>query len=124
MGRAIGLISVILVVAAGGYIYTRQAQSVTASGETPRTTVDIIGVRNDLMSIANAEKRYWVMNSKYATLDELRSGGDIEIPARRDYTYSVDANDSGFQIIASYSGSDPKAPKRVSVNEAMTITSE
>jgi hypothetical protein len=124
MGRAIGLISVILVVAAGGYIYTRQAQSVTASGETPRTTVDVVGVRNDLMSIANAEKRYWVMNSKYASLDELRSGGDIEVPSRQDYTYSVEANDSGFKIIASYSGSDPKAPRHISVNDRMTMSSE
>ena len=124
MGRAIGLISVILVVAAGGYIFIRQTQSVTAGGETPRTTADFIGVRNDLMSIANAEKRYWVMNSKYATLDELRSGGDIEVPSRQDYIYSIEANDTSFKIIASYSGSDPKAPKHITVNDAMTMATE
>jgi len=124
MGRAIGLISVILVVAAGGYVYTRQAQSVTTSGEAPRTAVDVLGVRNDLMSIANAEKRYWVMNSKYASLDELRSGGDIEVPGRQDYSYSVEASETSFKIIASYSGPDTKAPRRISVNEAMTMTTE
>ena len=83
MGRAFGLISVILVVAVGGYMYTRQAQSVTTMGTTPKTTVDVLAVRNDLMAIANAEKRYWVTNSKYASLDDLRTGGDIEVPSRQ-----------------------------------------
>jgi hypothetical protein len=124
MGRAFGLISVILVVAAGGYVYTRQAQSVTTMGTTPKTTVDVLAVRNDLMAIANAERRYWVTNSKYASLDDLRTGGDIEVPSRQDYAYSVEANEEGFKIIASYSGSDPKAPRRISVNQTMTMTTE
>lgn len=124
MGRSIGLISVIVAVCAGAYFYTRQAQSITSRGEAAATAVDVVAVRNDLMSIANAEKRYWVSNSRYASLDELRHDGDIEIPSRRDYTYSVEANDTSFKIIASYIGIDPKAPKRISVNEAMSMSTE
>jgi len=97
---------------------------VTPIGSTPKTTVDVVGVRNDLMAIANAERRYWVINSKYASLDELRTNGDIEIPSRDSYTYAAEVSDTGFTIIASYSGPDPKAPKRISVNEAMTMTSD
>jgi hypothetical protein len=123
MGRLFGLISVI-VVGLGGYIYTRQANSVTAIGSTPRTTVDVIGVRNDLMAIANAERRYWAINSKYASLDELRSNGDIEVPSRDSYTFSAETSDEGFRIIASYSGPDPDAPKRLAINESMTISGE
>jgi hypothetical protein len=124
MGRAFGLITVIIVVAVGGYFYTRQADSVTAVGSGLKTTVDVVAVRNDLMAIANAERRYWVTNSRYASLDELRTNGDIPIPSRDDYTYSAETTDTGFNIIASYSGTDPKAPKRIRVNEAMTLTTE
>src|SRR5688572_725446 len=124
MGRIFGLISVVVVVGIGGYIYTRQAQSVTSIGSNPETTVDVVAVRNDLMAIANAERRYWVTNSRYASLDELRTTGDIPIPRRVDYTYSAETTDTGFNIIASYSGTDPKAPKRIRVNEAMTLTTE
>jgi len=124
MGRSFGLLTVVIVVAIGGYLYTREAQTVTPIGSTPKTTVDVVGVRNDLMAIANAERRYWVMNSRYASLDELRTNGDIEIPSRDSYTYSAEVSDTGFTIIASYSGPDPKAPKRISVNEAMTMTSD
>jgi len=124
MGRAFGLISVIVVVAIGGYIYTRQAESITSVGRNPQTTVDVIGVRNDLLAIANAERRYWATNSRYASLDELRKNGDIEVPRRKDYVYSAETSDGGFKIVADYSGSDPDAPKVISVNEAMTISSE
>ena len=124
MTRTFGLISVIVVVGIGGYVYTRQAQSVTSIGSNPETTVDVLAVRNDLMAIANAERRYWATNSRYASLDELRSGGDIEVPQREYFDYSVETSDAGFRIVASYSGSDPDAPKRISVNESMMMTTE
>jgi hypothetical protein len=124
MGRAFGLISVVIVVAIGGYIYTRQAQSVSSTGSTPRTTVDVIAVRNDLMAIANAERRYWATNSRYASLDELRTNGDIEVPSRDHFMFSAETTHDGFRIIADYSGPDPDAPKRFVVNQAMTLTTE
>jgi hypothetical protein len=124
MGRTFGLISVVVVVGIGGYVYTRQAQSVTSVGSNPETTVDVLAVRNDLMAIANAERRYWATNARYASLDELRAGGDIEVPHRESFDYSVETSDTGFRIVASYSGSDPDAPRRISVNEAMTMTTE
>jgi hypothetical protein len=119
-----GLISVIVVVGIGSYVYTRQAQTATVIGSNPQSTVDVIGVRNDLMAIANAERRYWATNARYATLDELRTSGDIEVHGRRDYAYSVEASDSGFTIVASYSGTDPDAPKRISINEVMRMTTD
>jgi hypothetical protein len=124
MGRILSLISIVIVVAVGGYIYTRQAQTVTSIGSNPETTVDVLAVRNDLMAIANAERRYWATNARYASLDELRANGDIEIPSREDFAYSVETSDTGFRIVASYSGSDPDAPKKISVDEAMTMTTE
>jgi hypothetical protein len=124
MGRTLGLISVVIVVGIGSYVYTRQAQSVTSIGSNPETTVDVLAVRNDLMAIANAERRYWATNSRYASLDELRTSGDIEVPSREAFTYSVETSDTGFRIVASYSGSDPGAPKRISVDDAMRMTTE
>src|SRR5437867_8698443 len=44
MGRAFGFILVLIVVATGGYIYTRQAKVVTSAGSNPQTTVEVTGV--------------------------------------------------------------------------------
>ena len=124
MGRTFGLISVVVVVGIGGYLYTRQAQSVTSVGANPETTVDVIAVRNDLIAIANAERRYWAINARYASLDELRTDWDIEVPSREGFIYSIETSDEGFNVVALYSGTDPDAPRSIRVNEAMTITTE
>ena len=124
MGRAFGFILVVTVVAMGGYLYTKQAKSVTSVGSNPQTTVEVTGVRNDLLAIANAERRYFASNGKYVSLDELRTGGDISVPARPNYTYSAQTTESTFKIIAVYSGPDAKAPKRITVDETMAITTD
>ena len=122
MGRSLGFLVLVIVVAIGGYLYTRQAQSVTTAGATPKTTIDVTAVRNDLLGIANAERRYFATNAKYASLAELRANGDINIPTRPNYFYSAQATETSFKIIAVYSGPDAKAPKRMTVDDTMTIT--
>ena len=124
MGRSFGFIMVVIVVAVGGYLYTRQATSLTQVGSNPQTTIDVTAVRNDLLAMANAERRYFASNGKYATLEDLRTNGDISIPTRPNYSYSVEPGDTGFKIIATYSGPDPKAPKRIAVDDTMTITTD
>ena len=125
MGRAFGFISLILVVAAGGYIYTKQMQSTTSvgGGSTPTTTVDVTGVRTDLLALANAERQYWASNAKYASLDELQANGGIHVPSRPNYSYSAQAGETSFKITATYSGPDPKAPKQMTIDETMALTS-
>ena len=125
MGRAFGFIMLIAVVAAGGYIYTRQATSVTGDGSAPQTAVNVTAARNDLLALANAERRYFASNGKYASLEELRGNGDIaSIPTRPNFAYSVQTTDTSFKITATYSGPDPKAPKHITVDETMTITTD
>ena len=124
MGRAFGFIVLVIVVALGAYLYTRQAQSVTSVGSNPETTINVTTVRNDLLAIANAERRYFASNGKYVSLDELRTSGDITIPSRPNYAYSAQTTDATFKIIAVYSGPDPKAPKRITVDETMTLTTD
>src|SRR5262249_31626107 len=121
MGRAFGFLALIIVVGVGLYLYSKNAEGLTPAGTAPRTTVDVTGVQNDLLRLGNAERRYWAMNSKYASLDELRRSGDSPVPSRANYSYSSDVNDNGFTIIATYSGPDPKAPKHISVDETMSL---
>src|SRR5437899_8155664 len=102
MGRALGFIVLVIVVALGGYLYMRQARSVTSVGSNPETTINVTAVRNDLLAIANAERRYFASNGKYVSLDDLRTGGDITIPTRPNYSYSAQTTETTFKIIAVY----------------------
>jgi hypothetical protein len=124
MGRAIGFLVLVITVGIAGSIYMKQTQSITAVGSNPQTTVDVTAVRNDLIAMASAERNYFASNGKYLSLDQLKSSGDITIPNRANYSYSAETNESSFKIIAVYSGPDSKAPKRLTVDQTMALTTE
>ena len=121
MGRTLGFAGLLIVVVSGLYIYAKNVTSITSGGTNPKTVVDVTGVNNDLLAIANAERRYWATNAKYGSLGELQANGDIQVPRRAAYNYSAEIGDSGFKIIATYSGPDPKAPNHISVDETMSL---
>jgi hypothetical protein len=128
MGRALGFIGVLIAVGVGAYLYTQQAKSAGdasgMAGASPKTAIDVTGVKNNLIVIANAERRRLASDGKYVSLDELKSNGDISMPGnkRGPYTYSVETSDSGFRVTATYSGPDEKAPRSVSIDQTMQIS--
>lgn len=122
MGRAFGFISILIVVAVGAYIYSTQIQSVskTGGGSTPQAAANITGVKNDLISIANAERGYLAQQGKYASLDELISGNYITIKGERPpYTYDISTSTDGFRVTATRSG--PGSPQQIWIDQTMQI---
>jgi hypothetical protein len=122
MGRGVSLIGLIIVVGVGLYFYSAQLEQIVPAASAPATAISVTGVRNDLLAMANAEKRYLATHPKYANLDELRTDGDIHVPSRPDFTYFIDADSDRFTISATYTGTDPKAPRRIMVDDTMSIT--
>lgn len=123
MGRVFGFLSVIIAVGVGMYIYSQQAQSSShaAGANSPKAAVNITGVRSDLTSIAQAERRYYASEAKYASLDELISSNYISISRQRPpYSYEVETSSNGFRVIATRSGDDNSGtPAQLSVDENM-----
>jgi len=121
MGRSTGFIGLVIVVAIGGYLYTSQLKKVAAEGGMPATAISITAVRNDLFSMANAQKRYLATHPAYASLEQLRSDGDIFIPTRDEFVYTINADSSHFKITATYTGADPKAPRHVWIDDSLKL---
>lgn len=121
MGRSTGFIGLVIVVAIGGYLYTSQLKKVAAEG-TPATAIGVTAVRTDLFAMANAQKRYLATHPAYASLEQLRADGDIFIPTREEFVYTIDADSSHFKITATYTGSDPDAPRRLIIDDALKLT--
>ena|ERR1700756_5653459 len=123
MSRLFSFISIVIVLAAGMYIYSRQAQSSSAGAgaNNPKAAINITGVRTDLMTIAQAERGYFALEGKYASLDELISGRSLGVARQRPpYSYEVEISSSGFRVIATRSGEpDPGTPAQLSVDENM-----
>ena len=129
MSRAFGFVGLLIVLAVGAYIYKQQIVSTSAPGgsaSNPRATIDVVGVKNDLIAIAQGERRHFASEGKYVSLDELISNGDISMqkPSRGPFNYSADVSDSGFVITATYSGPEAGGPKTMSIDQTMEIKTE
>ena len=123
MGRVFGFISVLLAMAAGMYIYSKQIQSTSAAagGNSPKAAIDITAVRTDLMTIAQAERGYFALEGKYASLDELISSRSIAVARQRlPYSYEVETSSGGFRVIATRHGAEAEGiPAQMTVDESM-----
>jgi hypothetical protein len=128
MSRSLGFIGLIIVVAIGAFIYMKQVQSaspagVEGAGANPQSTVDIAGIKNDLLSIAQAERAHMASQGKYVSVDELVSSGELNIVKTRrpGWTFSSEASESSFKVTATY---PTNPPTRLSVDESMSVKSE
>lgn len=126
MGRALGFIGLLIAVAIGGYLYTRQAKSALPEGvSSPKSAIDLTAVKNDLVAIAQAERRFQATQSKYGSLAELRENGDTNVSdSRGPFSYAVETSDSGFTVRATYSGPDGAMPRALIIDQSMQIRRE
>jgi len=127
MNRLFGFLSVVVVMAIGMYIYSKQVQSSSApaGANSPQAAINITGVKSDLISIASAERRYYATEGKYASLDDLISTNYITVARQRPpYTYEIQVGSGGFHVIATRSGDNTSGtPAQLSVDENMEFQS-
>jgi hypothetical protein len=100
MGRVLGLLVVIVIVAFTYKLYFSHLQS-TGTG-SPAEAINVVGVKNDLIAIAQAERAYQAEHGSYASIDQLTSGGALTMvkSGRDGYTYDVDASADRFRAVA------------------------
>ena len=122
MGRVFGFVGTIVTMAIGMYIYSLQVKTLAPSGGSgnPNDVATVIGVKNDLIGIANAERGYLATQGKYASLDELVSGNYISIKGERPpYVYDVEATSGGFRATATRTTKG--APAQLWITETMQV---
>jgi hypothetical protein len=129
MSRVFGFVGLFLVLGVGLFIYKQQIEATSAPGgamSNPHATIDVVGVKNDLVAMAQGERRRYASEGKYVSLDELISNGDISMqkPSRGPFNYSSDVSESGFVITATNSRGDAGAPKTISIDQTMEIKTE
>jgi hypothetical protein len=126
MTRLFGFIGLLAALGVGMYIYAKQAQSTSAAAgaNNPKAAVSIIAVRNDLMSIAQAERSYFATEGKYGSLDDLVSSHALTVLHQRPpYAYDVEISGNGFRVTATRSGDDASGtPAELSVDQDMQFS--
>lgn len=122
MKGMIGLL-VTAAIGLGIYMYTLK-QAAPGPGMVVTQNISIAGVKNDLVSIAQAERLYYTQNGSYTDLPTLASSGTMNITrtSRDGYTYSVDSSGSDFTVTATYTPPPVDNPANVTPPHFPTYT--
>jgi hypothetical protein len=122
MRSLIGLILTLLIVFGTYKLFFAQLQSTGSAA--PTRTVDVAGVKNDLVSIAQAERIYQAEHSTYTTLDQLTSSGAMSMAktGRDGYTYDVEASATSFRVVAHCPAAANPGCSNYAIDNSMTIT--
>src|SRR5271170_3862214 len=102
MKSMIGLLVVALIAGVIYKFYFSRMQDSGMGAATPAQTIDVVGVKNDLLGIAQAERANLAEHGSYASLDDLISSGELTMKrsSRNGYTYTVETGDQTFRAIA------------------------
>jgi hypothetical protein len=111
-----GVLSLLVtaVIGIGAYLYFLK-QAAPEPGMVATQAIDVTGVKNDLISIAQAERLYYVQNNSYADLPTLASSGTMNITrtSRGGYTYVAETSGTGFTVTATYTAPPLQMPNGV-----------
>ena len=103
--RSIVSLVIVAAIALGGYsFYLKNASPAAGEGHIATQAISTTGVEMDLNAIAQAERMYFAQNGSYASLDQLVSGGTMNISAggRDGYSYNIETSSRGFVATATH----------------------
>jgi hypothetical protein len=120
-----GLIGIMVTAAIGLgiYMYTLK-QAAPGPGMVVTQNISVVGVKNDLISIAQAERMYYTQNGSYADLSTLSSSGTMNITrtSRDGYTYTAEPAANAFTVTATYTAPPVSNPAGVTPPHFPTFT--
>lgn len=118
MRSVAGILGLVLTAAIVYYAYSGMFIGME-KGSAPAQQVDLVGIRTDLISLAQAERIFLATNGTYGTLEQLQRSGI----GRRGYVYEVEV-DGGrhFRISARPSDRSRQEWPILSIDETMRIS--
>ena len=121
MGRLIGLLVVALIAILAYRLFLGKIGS--SGTAMPQSTVEVVGVKNDLLAIAQAERIYQAQHGAYASLNELSSSGGLAMKktGRDGYTYEVETSADSFRVLARCTSSPAQPCTSYQIDPTMAI---
>ena len=122
-----GIIGLIIVLAIGMFVYKAEFTQGPTGGAPPVQTIDVDGVKNELIALAQAERLYLASHGSYAGLDQLQQEGSTTVTdgARRGYGFTASVDDGQhFKIIAAPADPAKKSWPTLAIDDTMQISSQ
>ena len=122
-GMIVGLVIVVAII---WFVMKSQFSSQgPTGGQPPVETIDVVGVKSDLLAIAQAERMYMASHGSYASIADLQQEGSLTFSGagRRGYNYTADVDDGQhFKITATPADPAKAGWPTLSIDETMQVT--
>ena len=124
MRALFGIVGLVAVLGVGWYIYSLEAVPAEPGG-TPVALIDTVGIKNDLLGLAQCERYYLAAHGRYGDMDQLRQAGDLNpFPGdnRRGWDYEIETEGAAhFRVTAKPSDPLRSELPTLSIDETMRI---
>jgi hypothetical protein len=127
MKKAAGLLGLVIALGVGYYIFKVQFTQGPTGGAPPQQTIDVTGVKNDLLAIGQAERMYLASHGTYASIEQLQQDGALQFSGtnRRGYNYTAEVSGGEhFRIVAAPADPAKAGWPTLAIDDTMTITQE
>jgi hypothetical protein len=129
MKNAFGIVGTVLTVGIILYVASTQLKSVTPGAGSvpadPRMTINLQGVKNDLLQFQKAEQQHLASEGHYVSFSDLHNDTGIPGDSRGPYNYDIEVSGTTFKATASYQGTPPPGvPATMSVGPEGVISQE
>ncbi len=125
MKATVSVLGLVVVLAIVWFIIKAQFTQGPTGGAPPKQVIDVVGVKTDLLAIAQAERIYLASHGSYGSIDQLQQDGAISFSGtnRRGYNYAADLDDGQhFSITAAPSDPAKEGWPTLSIDENMQVT--
>jgi hypothetical protein len=118
------LLGVVIVLGIGYFIFKAQMTQGPAGAAPPQQTIDVVGVKNDLLVIAQAERVYMASHGGYASIEQLEQDGALQFSgtSRRGYNYAAEINGEHFRVVATPADPAKEGWPTLSIDDNMQVT--
>jgi len=126
MKKAAGLLGLVIALGVGYFIFKAQYTQGPTGGAPPKQVIDVVGVKNDLLAIAQAERMYLASHGTYASLEQLQQDGAITFSGtnRRGYNYTAEVSGERFRIVATPADPAKAGWPTLAIDETMQIAQQ
>src|SRR6266567_6524119 len=102
MKNAFGIVGTVLTCGILLYVASTQLKSVTPGAGSvpadPRTTINLQGVKNDLLQFQKAEQQHLASEGHYVSFSDLHNDTGIPGDSRGPYNYDIEVSGTTFKV--------------------------
>jgi len=121
------LVGLVIVAAIVWFVVKTQFTQGPTGTQPPAETIDVVGVKSDLLAIGQAERMYLASHGSYASVDELQQDGSLTFSgtSRRGYSYTAEVDDGQhFKITAKPTDPAKASWPTLSIDDTMQVTQQ